>query len=206
MNHTGIGYSAAVSTEDWETPLGEIKNNEEITKKILENEVLKKDERAHSQEHSIEVQLPFLQYLLPDVRITPIAFSTTLTRDRINSISSTLKEVISQEPNTVIIASSDLLHVGTRFGNTPRNENTVKYVERKDKEFLEQVKDKNVDRVLQIGKESTICGFIPITLALNSLKDTAGVKVLDTSTSFEASGDKSNVVGYASVAFASQGE
>ena len=61
LSHSG--YGSCVSLEDWDTPLGIVKNDKDFGKAIMKNTDLKQDEETHSQEHSIEVQLPFLQFI-----------------------------------------------------------------------------------------------------------------------------------------------
>ena len=76
-NHTGIGANIAVSLEDWKTPLGIVKNHVQFSRELLENPLFQHNESAHAQEHSIEVQLPFLQFSnkdhLHDIHFVPIA-------------------------------------------------------------------------------------------------------------------------------------
>jgi len=72
-NHTGYGESVAVWKQGtWQTPLGTLQVNEEITSKLVDNEFIFEDEMAHLYEHSIEVQLPLLQYAFGDFKIVPI--------------------------------------------------------------------------------------------------------------------------------------
>ena len=72
-NHTGIGDPIAVSLEDWETPIGISKNDRELSNAMAESsDYISIDETAHAGEHSLEVQLPFLQHLLPDKRLALI--------------------------------------------------------------------------------------------------------------------------------------
>ena len=76
-NHTGSGEKFSIMTSgSWLTPLGEVKIDYEIAGSLLmEGSLLKEDALAHLQEHSIEVEIPFLQYLQPDIRIVPITVS-----------------------------------------------------------------------------------------------------------------------------------
>lgn len=203
VNHTGMGDEAAVSTQGWRTPLGEVRNDEDVTEEVLENSYLERDESAHAREHSIEVQVPFLKYLFPDVNIVPVSLSHSLNKKKISSIGETLQGVIKNRSNTVLIGSSDLIHLGRRFSyHAPRGEDNLKYLKKKDKEFLDHVKELDLDQVIEFGESSTVCGYIPISILIEALKDELKeVKVLHRSNSYEVTGDKSNIVGYASVAF-----
>ncbi len=198
FNHSGIGEKAALSTLPWETPLGKTEVNREIKEKILENEVIKADESAHSQEHSIEVQLPFLQFLNPEIEITPISLSNKISIEEIKKISETLKKIDYKK--NILIASSDLLHVGYRFNLVPEEDN-LEYLNKKDEEFINSIKDLKIQEIIEKGRKSTVCGFIPIAVVLDTLKDQIKeIKVLERSNSYEVTGDKSSVVGYASIA------
>jgi len=198
FNHTGIGERSALSTQNWETPLGEVKVNEEISEKLLKNPLIKKDDSAHQREHSIEVQIPFLKYLIPDMQIIPISLSNQLKEKEIREIARNLRAIDYEE--NIMIISSDLHHVGARFGLTPQKDN-LKYLKEQDEKFIEKIKTKDIQEIIEKGKKSTVCGFIPIAVALETLKEKIkGVKVLHRSNSYEVTGDKSSVVGYASIA------
>ncbi|GAH04191.1 unnamed protein product, partial [marine sediment metagenome] len=109
-NHTGMGKPCSIMTEGvWKTPLGEVEIDSELGKRILAtSSYLQEDYAAHQYEHSIEVQIPFLQYFKPDIRIVPIilAYSSgaiykEIGREIAKAIKDSNKEV-------VIIASSDM--------------------------------------------------------------------------------------------------
>ena len=82
-SHTGTGKPLSIMTQGtWETPLGEVEVDSELSRKILAtSSYLQEDSSAHQHEHSIEVQLPFLQYFKPDIKIVPIilAYSSGAT-------------------------------------------------------------------------------------------------------------------------------
>ncbi len=101
-NHQGIG-EISISTEDWETPLGIVKNSSK-TKTILERLEIQEDNLAHYNEHSIEVQLPFLQYYFPNAKIIPISLNVH-NKEKLNKLAKILAEL-----NLPIIASSDFNH------------------------------------------------------------------------------------------------
>lgn len=197
VNHGGLGSKAQISGQNWKTPLGIMEKNEKINSKLLKNKFIKEEELGHQNEHSIEVQLPFLKYVCPETKITPISMKN-MDKQRIESISKEIKKVVPQSNKTVVIASSDLLHTGRRFGLVP-DEDAVKYTKRKDREFLNLIKERNIEEILRFGEEYTICGYIPITILLKSM-EIKEIEVLNRSTSYETSADRNNVVGYASAA------
>jgi AmmeMemoRadiSam system protein B len=105
-NHTGYGYPVSLwSGGSWNTPLGEVEINRDLVQR-LSAEGIKADEAAHIYEHSIEVQLPWLQHLYQKVRIVPISM---LTQDM--ETARVVGKAISQAgDNLIIIASSDFTH------------------------------------------------------------------------------------------------
>jgi len=111
-NHTGLGKPLSIMTEGtWLTPLGEVEIDSELGKKILSiSNHLQEDHIAHLREHSLEVQLPFLQYFKSDIKIVPItlAYSTgSIYKEIGKEIARAIKELNKE---AVIIASSDMTH------------------------------------------------------------------------------------------------
>ena len=200
-NHYGVGPEIAVSGEDWKTPLGEVKLNREIANKITQNSGARTDNKAHEREHSIEVQLPFLQYVLSDFEIVPISIKHEyLDKNSLNDLGEVLRELSDEE--TLIIASSDLVHFGPNYRYMPVQEDRVEFVEEKDREFIDKVVQFDPDGVLEIGEDTTVCGYGGIAALLMALKD-QGIKasILEHSTSYDVRKDENNIVGYASIAF-----
>lgn len=198
FNHSGSGEKAAISTKTWKTPLGAVKVNSDISEKLLENELFKEDEIAHEREHSIEVQLPFLQYIYPNIKIVPISLSKEMRVEDIKSISKTLRDIDYEE--NILIASSDLLHVGYQFDLTPKEDN-LKYLQREEEKFINKIKEMNVQEIINFGLKTTICGYIPIATTIETLKDQISkIKILNKSNSYEVTRDKSSIVGYVSIA------
>ncbi|MCK4648910.1 AmmeMemoRadiSam system protein B, partial [bacterium] len=109
-NHTGAGHPGAIMTKgSWQTPLGEVEIDSDLACKILANSKnLREDERAHSYEHSIEVQLPFLQYLGKEFKFVPICLSH-LDIETCQDIGKAIAQAIKEgKKKVVIVASSDL--------------------------------------------------------------------------------------------------
>ena len=102
----------------WETPLGQIAINEELAKAVIDSGTAIRDPHAHNNEHSIEVQVPFIQYLFPGSKILPV-----LVPPKENAIilGKTIGEIIRHNKDTKIICigSTDLTHYGPRYGFTP---------------------------------------------------------------------------------------
>jgi len=111
-NHTGLGSVVAVSRETWNTPLGDVPANKELVKQLLGGMIdLDLDESAHQYEHSIEVQLPFLQYRFShEFNIVPICMGLQ-DQETATEVGDQLAQAIKDSDNRiVIIASSDFSH------------------------------------------------------------------------------------------------
>ncbi len=116
--HSYYGSSPAVYDKGiWSTPLGETAIDEELAEAVLETDAAVSDPSAHQDEHSIEVQVPFIQHLFADAKILPI-----LTQPNKQSISlgEAVGDIVKQQKKTIIcIGSTDLTHYGPRYGFTP---------------------------------------------------------------------------------------
>lgn len=204
-NHSGIGSDFSTYLfSDWETPLGDIridkKTAEEITKKFPQ---LTNESAANLQEHSIEVQLPFLQFAnrnsLDKIKFIPILIKNydyiTLTK-LADAISTLDKEV-------TIIASSDLTHYGPNYGFTPFLHAIKDNIQRLDSKALDLIKDFNSKEFLKHSKKTTICGTAPIITTIEAARGLGARKArtLNYYTSGDVTKDYKNAVGYASVIF-----
>ncbi len=115
VNHQGRGHRAALSPADsWQTPLGKVSIDRELSH-LLQREVnfLKEDEAAHAGEHSIEVQLPFLQQVLGDFSLIPISLAHISLEECLalaTAVADLLQSTKQWGTRTVVMASSDLSH------------------------------------------------------------------------------------------------
>ena len=193
-NHTGIGTQVSVSAADWETPLGIVRNDLELSKAIVESSSNAEfDESAHGEEHSIEVQLPFLQHLGIDKKAAFICmgYQDLETSDDLASAIVNAADKLGR--NVVVMASSDFNHY-----------EPVKAGEKKDRALFGKIESLDYaafNRLVE-GIGSSACGYGPITVAMEyAIK--RGCKrgvLLDYSNSGLATGDFSSVVDYASFA------
>ncbi|GAB6189164.1 AmmeMemoRadiSam system protein B [Marinitoga arctica] len=189
-NHTGIGPNISVYPEGkWLTPFGELEVDEKA-QKLLSKLHLKGDYSAHQYEHSIEVQLPFLQYLYGNTfKIIPIVLGDQ-TLHTSKKLSEALKEIIDE--GTLIIASSDLNHY-------ENHEITMK----KGEKIINSLRNKNPEELYNNIKKHqiTACGYgcINTLLYMNFNK----IRILHHTTSAEAFGDYDRTVGYLSAIFES---
>jgi MEMO1 family protein len=192
-NHTGYGNPLSAMREgSWQTPLGEVQIDTEIADSIAqETDILDFDDVAHKHEHSIEVQLPFLQYLYGNkFKFVPICF---LMQDleSAQEIGRALAEVLVNK-NAAVIASSDFTHYESQAR-----------VEKKDSAALgavEELDEKKFYAVLE-AQNVTACGYAPIAALITYAKALGATKaeLLSHKTSGDITGDKTSVVGYSAL-------
>jgi MEMO1 family protein len=194
--HFPYGASMSILTEGaWLTPFGEAPIDSPLAAQIARAcPLLREDFMSHETEHSLEVQIPFLQRLAPDFRFVPIV----LASDRFGALEELghgLARVLAEQTEPVLVViSSDINHY--------------------ESDELTRVKDrKAIDRILAVdprglyntvrNEEISMCGYAAAVTSLVALKD-LGVneaKLIRYATSGDVSGDRDEVVGYAGIAF-----
>lgn len=194
-NHTGYGSALAIMNDGfWRTPLGDVEVDGETANRIAkETRIVDVDDSAHRYEHSIEVQLPFLQYLFGSkFKIVPICF---LMQDLHSAmeVGRGLAEALVGR-NALIIASSDMTHYEPQ-----------RSAEKKDRLALQAVEALDETKFYSIIEEHriTACGYGPIVALITAAKALGAkeAKLLCYKTSGDVIGDYSAVVGYAAVQF-----
>ncbi|MBC7114602.1 MAG: MEMO1 family protein [Archaeoglobi archaeon] len=188
-NHHSTGAPVSASKEQWKTPLGVVEVDGEFVDALFDEAVV--DERAHLREHSIEVQIPFLQYRFKDFKIVPLCMSL---QDELTSaeLGKKLAEVTKEFGDTVIIASSDFSHYVPYDRAYEDDSYVIDAILRLDV-------DEMYRRIFERGV--TVCGYGPIAAAIHSSKllgAERGKKVAYM-TSGDVIGDRSSVVGYAGI-------
>jgi AmmeMemoRadiSam system protein B len=194
-NHYGIGTGlATVRNGIWETPLGEVEVDSELASQIAENSgILDFDELAHSRDHCLEVQLPFLQYIKKNqFKIVPIIM---IMQDKVTA--SEIGESIASSTrnlNTLLIASSDFTHY------EPNAE-----AHRKDDELIKTILSLDISNFYTTFERLKVsaCGYGAIASIMTAAKALGATKgeLLRYATSGDVMGDTTNVVGYASIIF-----
>ena len=190
-NHTGYGPLVSLwARGEWETPLGRVEIDEGFAANLLKEGrgIIEADEKAHMHEHSIEVQLPWLQHLYGELKIVPIAM---MAQDI--ETARTIGEAISKiGGNTVIIASSDFSHYEPGPVAADKDRSVIEAIINLDEEELYRRRE---------SLDSTMCGFGPIASAIVAAKEmkAKGATLLKYATSGDTTGDFSRVVGYASI-------
>jgi len=193
-NHYGIGSPIAVPQSDiWETPLGNIEVDESLKHDVIrESNMIDIDDSAHWREHSIEVQLPFLQYSLKEFKILPISMAYMEMGAAIDVAETIFRAINGRK--VMVIASSDMTHYEPQPSVT-----------KKDSLAIDAIKSLDISGLyLAISQHNiTMCGYGPVAVLihLSKLLGYTDVKLLKHSDSGEMTGDTKSVVGYASMGF-----
>jgi AmmeMemoRadiSam system protein B len=201
-NHTGMGSGVSIMTEgEWQTPLGTVSINEKLAN-LLSKDIIDKDENAHMYEHSIEVQLPFLQYSSSNKEFNFIPISMAMQDfDTANEVGKIIAEVIkSSNEKIVIIASTDFSHAGFNYMSMPPEGIRVdEYAEKQDKLAIGQILQMNPEDLIDTVHKNniTMCGYGPVAVMLTAAKILRASKaeLLKYGTSYEVQ-PSSSCVGY----------
>ncbi len=191
-NHTGYGSPVSVSRDTWKTPLGTIEVDVDLADGFL-GSIVDADELGHRYEHSIEVQLPFLQYRFErDFKILPICMGMQDEETAIE-VGNLAADLVSKSGKKVVfIASSDFTHY--------QPADLAKEV---DNEIIEAILNLDVPEIYNrlYRRNASVCGYGPIAAMLTASKKLGGKKatLLNYTNSGNISGDLDAVVGYAAI-------
>lgn len=192
-NHTGEGAAISINTEGkWITPFGEVSIDSKLARAFMKHcPWAEEDEAAHREEHSLEVQLPFLQYLKKDFEFVPLTVQHISYEDCIILGEALAEAIHDMKEEVLIVASSDMNHYESHEKTLQKDQYAIDPILHMDpKTLYEQV---HFHRV-------SMCGIIPATIALIASKLLGAKKseLITHSTSGPVSGDFQRVVGYAS--------
>ncbi len=191
-NHTGLGSMVAISYDDWETPLGTVKVDREVVKFLAKTAgIIDINEEAFRYEHSIEVQLPWLQYIYGNdfkfVGICMMLQDLETARAVGSAISKINKDII-------VLASSDFTHYEPIDVAKQKDMAAIYHILNMDEEkFLKEVYSKNI----------SICGYGPIATCIvaSKLLGAKKARLLKYGSSGDVTGDYREIVAYASITF-----
>jgi hypothetical protein len=193
-NHRGLGKSAAVYTYgSWLTPLGQVAINTALAAQIIADcAMLAGDEAAHQFEHSIEVQIPFLQMLRSDVQIIPISLGHASLAEWLR-LGQQLGESLARAGQKVLlVASSDMNHFAAAEETRRVDQLAIEQLEKYDPSGLyNTVRSHNI----------SMCGVIPALVVLEAAAGLGATscRLLSYDHSGSVNGDLASVVGYASL-------
>lgn len=193
-NHTGAGARFSIFKEGtWVTPLGDVEIDTELASLILKKcSFAQEDIKAHAYEHSLEVQLPFIQYLKKNFKIVPLVlapYNLEAYQNLGESIASAVKEL---KRSALIVASSDMTHYEPR-----------QIAEQKDKKAIFSILNLDAPELITIieGLDISMCGYVPVAVMIFACKNLGAkdAKLVKYQTSGDVSGDYDSVVGYAGI-------
>jgi AmmeMemoRadiSam system protein B len=193
-NHTGYGRPYSIMVEGtWQTPLGDVSIDTRLSKLILDGSShLEKDIMAHTDEHSIEVEIPFLQYFRSDLKLVPIVLShSDLTTYKL--MGEELADAIkAYGKDVLVIASSDMTHYEPHQKAVEKDRIAINSILELDEDGLIY----NVERY-----NISMCGQAPVVVMISCSKKLGAqkAKLIKYQTSGDTAGNHSQVVGYAGV-------
>ncbi|MBT6345277.1 MAG: AmmeMemoRadiSam system protein B [Nitrospina sp.] len=191
-NHTGRGETISLMTEGvWAMPMGEVSIDTDLAQTICEETPLAKvDASAHRFEHSLETQLPFLQYFKKDLKMVPICLKRLQVSTCKALAEAIVRAVKRLRRSVLLVASSDMTHYESQSVAQAKDDKVIACIENcNPAELYETVRSEKI----------TMCGVNPVTVMLwccEGLGATEAERV-KYMTSGDVSGDKDKVVGYA---------
>ncbi len=193
-NHTGTGKPFSVYVDgSWKTPLGSVEVDKKFAEYLINNSKLfEADEAAHAYEHSIEVQIPFLQYTTSNFKILPLCIAGLNINELKGAGGEIAKAVRELKRDVTIIASSDMTHYEPQKIAKEKDMQAISAILRMDEDELsKKVRDLNI----------SMCGVAPVIITLNASKAIGAkeAKLIDYKTSADTSGDYTSVVGYGGI-------
>ncbi len=191
-NHTGMGPNISIYDGDfWENSIGKVEINKALREKICEFYLCKEDELAHLHEHSLEVQLPFLQKYFESFSIVPIVIKF-LSYDEAYSFGKHIGKLLDEE--SIVIISSDMSHYVSEEAAQKLDSFAFEAIKNLDTKAL-------YERVLKYNL--TMCGFLPAVVGIEALKEKGikEVRVVEYTNSGMVNGDKDKVVSYLGLIF-----
>lgn len=190
-NHHGRGAALALGTENWRMPMGTVAIDRPLAAAILQHSAqVVEDSEAHLFEHSLEVQVPFLQQVQQQLRIVPIVVSQIpfeLCRTVARDLAAAIRE--HRQP-VLIVASTDMSHYESRQQAAKKDRLAIERILALDPQGL---------YATVLGSKISMCGVIPTTIALLAALELGATQaeLVRYTDSGETSGDISQVVGYA---------
>jgi AmmeMemoRadiSam system protein B len=211
-DHTGSMRQGEVFDSGvWRTPLGEVQVDGELARALIAADPsLRANPQAHDREHSLEVQVPLLQAINPDVKIVPIGIPPTAVATAIGRV---IGRVLAQKfPRAVVIGSTDLTHHGGHFGSPGgRGRTGAAWTAANDRRMLDLIEAMNADEVIREADEHlNACGAGAIAATIAATRELGAAKgiTLEYTNSYQIvharypDDPDDTTVGYASVVFA----
>ncbi len=187
---------AILSAGKWRTPLGDVRIDEDLAKRVrVACPALCEDEVAHRREHSLEVELPFLQVLDPDFTFVPVAVGTIRFQELVEVGEGLARMLAERDEEILLVASSDMNHYEDDERTRQKDRQAIDCMLRVDAAGLYEVCQK---------QSISMCGLGPAVVMLTALKKLGAKEgeLVKYATSGDVAGDRERVVGYAGMLFA----
>jgi AmmeMemoRadiSam system protein B/AmmeMemoRadiSam system protein A len=204
-HHSGFHGLSIADVDAYATPLGQVPLDRQAVAQLRKSSLVISDPTAHAHEHSIEIELPFLQRALePGWRLIPILVGD-LDEGDYPQAAALLRPLADVQ--TLVVVSSDFTHFGPRFGYMPfaPDAEAGQRIRALDDGAIEQIRARDGPGLLKYQAKTgiTVCGYRPLALLLYLLPSDAKVQRLAYTTSGELTGDWLNSVSYAALAVSS---
>jgi len=191
-NHTGHGAPVALMDHGaWDMPMGQVPINKELAAEIAKKSPqIEVDDVAHRFEHSLEVQVPFLQYMQKDLTIAPIVVSHVSYAVCVAVANGLAAAIKSYGGPVLMVASTDMTHYESRQSASAKDSRALECIKALDPEGLYNT---------VVGQRISMCGIMPTTVTLIAALALGAKKaeLIRYTDSGETSGDTTHVVGYA---------
>jgi len=184
---------------NWQTPLGEVELDQELTESLARVEGVTQDDRPHVPEHSGEVVLPFLQYHNPDVRIAVVCVTAAADLQTLETFGKDIGGLLDEvRPEALVVASSDMSHE-----SGPR---ALQVVNEHDPLAIEQMEKLDPEGLHRVCRREgiTMCGVLPAVAMMRAVRErggTEGLLVTRATSADSPAGSGSYIVGYAGMLF-----
>jgi AmmeMemoRadiSam system protein B len=196
VRHHARGEALAILSEGaWRTPLGDVPVETSLAAQLRkECPALREDSVAHSREHSLEVELPFLQVLDPGFSFVPIAVGTLRFEELAETGEGIARVLKENREEILVVTSSDMNHY--------EDDETTR---RKDRKAMDRMLTMDASGLYEVCRDEDIsmCGLGPAVTMLTAMTrlGVGGAELVRYATSGDVSGDRDSVVGYAGMIF-----
>jgi len=209
VSHGGNPGFATMFDAVWRMPMGDVNVDSELARAIVKySEFLDINPQAHEGEHSIEIQLPFLQYVYNgEFKFVPITVGYG-DYEMCENVGAAIAEAAKDlERDIVVLGSTDFTHYGPLYGYTPVGtspfEKVLKWIYETDRSLIETIISLDAEGLIRKVRENnyTMCGYLPVATMITAAKRMGASKgeLLKYATSYDVQGSTDLVVGYASI-------
>jgi len=206
-HYEGFRGAAVPVATAYRTPLGSVDLDAEVIGALSRSPAVRVDDRPFRREHSLEMELPFLQHALPvGFTLVPILLGAGSDAASDDAVAAALEPWLA--PGTLVVVSSDFTHFGARFGYVPFHDDLEQRIEELDMGAIATIRDRDASAfdayVARTG--ATICGRHAIAVLLRAVPSALRAELVGYDTSGRICGDFDLSVSYASLVFERPGD